>query len=90
MPVDIVAPDGRLRFHFSDAPISQKTKNVESSEPERILTDQEIRDLESRNIQAALTACGGTVYGPNGAANLLGLKPTTLNSRIKSLGIREA
>jgi transcriptional regulator with GAF, ATPase, and Fis domain len=30
------------------------------------------------------------VYGEGGAANLLGLKPTTLASRIKKLGLKRA
>jgi transcriptional regulator with GAF, ATPase, and Fis domain len=38
-------------------------------------------------IVAALEASGGRVFGPNGAAERLGLKPTTLASRIKRLGI---
>ena len=35
----------------------------------------------------ALHAADGKVSGPGGAAQLLGLKPTTLASRIKALGI---
>jgi len=30
---------------------------------------------------------GGKIYGQDGAARLLDLKPTTLQSRIKKLGI---
>lgn len=55
----------------------------------RILTDAELRTLEADNIRAALSECHGKVYGANGAAALLGVKPTTLHSRIKALGIRE-
>ena len=38
-------------------------------------------------IEAALSRCGGRVYGPNGAAALLGLPATTLASRIRVLGL---
>ena len=41
-------------------------------------------------IRAALRAAGGKVYGPGGAADLLGVKPTTLASRMKSLGLTRA
>jgi transcriptional regulator with GAF, ATPase, and Fis domain len=41
------------------------------------------------HIRKALNACGGKIYGPNGAARLLGLKPSTLQSRMKKLGIRK-
>ena len=40
------------------------------------------------NIEAALRASGGRVSGSRGAAQLLGMKPTTLASRIQALGIR--
>ena len=35
----------------------------------------------------ALKLCGGRIYGPEGAARLLGLKPSTLQSKLKSLRI---
>jgi transcriptional regulator with GAF, ATPase, and Fis domain len=38
-------------------------------------------------IQDALRASGGKIHGADGAAAALGLKPTTLQSKIKKLGI---
>ena len=55
---------------------------------DRVLTDAEFRDLERDNIQAALQRAGGKIYGAGGAAELLGLRPTTLASRMKALGVR--
>jgi transcriptional regulator with GAF, ATPase, and Fis domain len=52
-----------------------------------VRTDAQIRQIEADNIRAALKAANGKVSGPGGAAQLLGLKPTTLASRIKALGI---
>jgi transcriptional regulator with GAF, ATPase, and Fis domain len=48
-------------------------------------------DLKIGNgdIKAALKRCSGRIYGPKGAARLLGLPPTTLNARIKSIGIKK-
>ena len=37
-----------------------------------------------------LQACSGKVFGPGGAAEMLDIKPTTLASRIKALGIANA
>ncbi|QEL17482.1 sigma-54-dependent Fis family transcriptional regulator [Limnoglobus roseus] len=54
---------------------------------ERVRTDAEVRKLEADNIRAALAQADGKVSGPNGAAALLGVKPTTLASRIKALGL---
>jgi transcriptional regulator with GAF, ATPase, and Fis domain len=52
-----------------------------------VLTDAQIRQLEADNIRAALKTANGKVSGAGGAAQLLGLKSTTLASRIKALGI---
>ena len=41
--------------------------------------DDEVRALLGR----ALRACGGRVYGPRGAAALLGLRPTTLQGKMR-------
>lgn len=85
----IVAADGRLRFDLPTTVAKRHSELSESSSPQRILTDEELRTLEATNIRAALAKSHGKVYGADGAAALLGVKPTTLNSRIKSLGIRD-
>jgi len=53
----------------------------------RILTEDELTELSRANILNALRATDWRVSGPNGAAKLLGLKPTTLTDRMKKLGI---
>ena len=53
----------------------------------RVLTAAEMRRLEQENIQRAIECASGRIYGPGGAAELLGLKPTTLAYRMKALGI---
>ena len=57
--------------------------------PGEILTEEDIRLQEKANIEAALHKTGWKIYGPGGAAELLGLKPTTLLSRIKKMGIEK-
>ncbi len=52
-----------------------------------VMTEAERRRMEMENIQAALKNCNGKVFGGDGAAALLGLKPTTLASRIKRYAI---
>ena len=53
-----------------------------------VLTMEQLRELELSNYRAALKRSGGRIYGADGAAALLGIPPTTLASRLKSLGIR--
>ena len=52
-----------------------------------LLTDAEIDQIRIANTIACLKETGGRVSGPDGAAAMLGLKPTTLYSRIRSLGL---
>ncbi len=47
----------------------------------------ELEEVERHHILAILQRTGWRVRGENGAARLLGLKPTTLEARIKKLGI---
>ncbi len=54
---------------------------------DRVLTAPEMEALERANIRRALDAAGWKVSGPGGAAERLALKPNTLASRMKALGI---
>ena len=63
------------------APASVATAEVE------IETEADRKRRERANLEAALVAAGGRIYGAGGAAQRLGMKPTTLASRIKALGI---
>ncbi|EKS42364.1 sigma 54-interacting transcriptional regulator [Afipia clevelandensis] len=87
----ILAQNGRLRIDLPIQPggaeISVPARRPKNGAPQAILTDEEMREHERSNIRAALKAAGGKVFGIGGAAELLGVKPTTLASRIKSLGI---
>ena len=47
-----------------------------------------LADAERAQFLAALAQTGWHIRGPAGAAKLLGLKPTTLESRIKKLGLQ--
>jgi len=47
-----------------------------------------LADAARTQILAVLEQTGWRIRGPAGAATLLGLKPTTLESRIKKLGLQ--
>jgi formate hydrogenlyase transcriptional activator len=47
-----------------------------------------INDVERKHFLSVLEMTGWRVRGKNGAAEVLGLKPTTLTSRLAKLGIR--
>lgn len=54
-----------------------------------VLSREELKKREVENIMAALGESKGRVFGPGGAAELLGMKPTTLASKLKALGIEK-
>jgi PAS domain S-box-containing protein len=57
---------------------------------EKILSHEELLKLEKENIIRALNSSKWKISGKDGAAKLLGLPPTTLNSRLKALGIKKS
>ena len=84
----ITSPKGRLRLELNSAESAQATTTSSTTiANDEILSASHLRSFEVANIRRALQACDGKVYGDQGAAALLGMKPTTLSSRIKSLGI---
>ncbi len=48
-----------------------------------------LRDVERRSIVDALRRSHDRIYGPHGAAALLGIKPTTLYGKMRRLGIAQ-
>lgn len=44
-------------------------------------------EMARQHLLRTLEECGGVIEGPRGAAAILGLKPATLRSRLKKLGI---
>lgn len=46
-----------------------------------------LADVQREHIRAVLVQTGGRIYGEQGAARLLGLKPSTLQSRMQKLGL---
>ena len=58
-----------------------------NSNDHEILTEKQLIQLQTQNIINCLTQTNGRVSGEEGAAQLMGIKPTTLYSRIKKYGI---
>ena len=71
-------------------PARPSAKGTARDLPSDLIPDVEWRRREHANLRNALKLAEGRIYGPNGAAELLGVKPTTLISRLKTLGLREA
>jgi DNA-binding NtrC family response regulator len=86
----VILSQGRtLDIHLQPSP-SRDSMTPSPSTPtaSRVATRQDWRRQEQENIAQALRLTKGKIFGPDGAAALLGMKPTTLASRIKTLGIK--
>ena len=54
------------------------------------MTEDEFRHKEKQNLIAALRAADWRVWGPDGAAAMLGIKPSTLSYRMNAFGIEKS
>jgi transcriptional regulator with GAF, ATPase, and Fis domain len=79
---------GPLTFDLSGSRAAEKSGQPAKPTAMRSpLTRDELRRQERDAIAAALKQTNGKVSGRGGAAELLGMKPTTLASRISALGL---
>lgn len=81
----ITATGAELNIDLPNTATSTQVAAVQDNV--RIMTEQELRTLERDNLSAAMAACGGKMFGKDGAAQLLGIKPTTLASRLKKMAL---
>ena len=80
--------EGPLTFDLPASPARQNTeRQPKPAADTALLTRDELKRQERETIINALRQANGKVSGPGGAAELLGMKPSTLASRISSLGI---
>jgi len=90
----ILSQNGQLQFDLPKTAViaevsGQRRSGAGSGAPTKsaMLTRDELKQHERESIAAALKQTGGKLFGADGAAELLGMKPTTLASRIKALGL---
>jgi len=81
-----------LRNVIEHAMIVSPEKNLAVNPPtpaaaKRSAKIQSLQEVERQHILRVLQETGWRVAGKNGAAKILGLKPTTLEARMKKLGI---
>jgi DNA-binding NtrC family response regulator len=82
----ILAGGGAPRFTLPKT-IDLPREESEQARPARIIPETEWETLQRENMIRALRETKWRVDGPGGAAELLGVRPTTLRSRIKTAGI---
>ena len=79
----ILSDREQIKLPGLEQPFEGQSRNVNQGNP------QSLAEMERNYIEEVLHATRWRVSGPNGAATILGLKPTTLLSRMKKLGIKK-
>lgn len=80
-----------------DIPIKEREKELsltlcpkqEGRFNTELLINEDLKRIERDNIAATLEQTQWKIFGKEGAAELIGLKPTTLISKIKKLGLKK-
>ncbi len=85
----ITSPDDTLRIDLVSLtpPTTHLVLGAEPVANDGITTEDQLVELQKKNLRAALDRTGWKIYGPGGTAELLGIRPTTLASRIKKFGL---
>jgi transcriptional regulator with GAF, ATPase, and Fis domain len=87
----ISSVSGKLRLDLPNLIVDKKELEecMKSVDKQKILTESEIVEIQRTNTIKALEACNWKIYGADGAADLLGVRPTTLSTRIKKMNIKK-
>jgi PAS domain S-box-containing protein len=84
----ILTRGSRLRLDLAIGPAAAHIQNSGDTNIESgYLTETEFRETEKENLIAVLRAADWRVWGPDGAAAMLGIKPSTLSYRMKAFEI---
>lgn len=86
----ILTKGARLRLDLAIGSATKLAATIESDETVQFLTEVEFREKEKQNLVAALRVANWRVWGPDGAAALLGIRPSTLSYRMNAFGIKSS
>jgi PAS domain S-box-containing protein len=85
----IRARDGQLDLGVLRNGGRRAVQKVEAATEFSTATLHELKDQERKLIVDALDRTRGKIYGPDGAAALLGLRPTTLSSKVHRMVLKK-
>jgi transcriptional regulator with GAF, ATPase, and Fis domain len=82
----ILSPVPALAADALDLPMNRALPSPAAAAPDESPL-RTLEEIEASHIRAVLRHTRGKVYGEGGAAEILGMKPSTLQSRMKKLGV---
>jgi transcriptional regulator with GAF, ATPase, and Fis domain len=80
----IISSDGNISFDLRN-----KQRKPRETVNQEVISDEQRKAQEKENVLAALEKCYWKIYGPGGAAEILGVQPATLAYRIKKMGLKK-
>jgi len=83
----IFSADGRLGVELAMPAPPSGTRTARANTRDEVRTLEQLRELERDNLVRALDAVGGQIAGRGGAAERLGVSPSTLRDRMRAFGI---
>jgi PAS domain S-box-containing protein len=82
--LDLSMPQSGIIASLADQP-----EQISASEEQPVfLTEEQMKLQQKANLEAVLATARWRISGKNGAAELLGIKPSTLTDRVRSMGIK--
>ena len=85
----ILSKGSRLRLDLAVGGGGQAVAAEAEAEAGEFLTEAEFRARERENLIAVLKAVNWRVWGPDGAAAMMGISPSTLSYRMNAFGIEK-
>jgi PAS domain S-box-containing protein len=85
----IMSKNDRLTLIMPESNPTMKSSSVTVQQSDDFLTDAEMREREKANILNVLRLSNWRISGNGGAADLLGLKASTLSYRMSTFGIEK-
>jgi len=88
----IRARSGRLELGLAGNTATRLPRNTGRPAAPEVGAPRRLKDLKAQERQLiveALSRTHGKIYGPDGAAALLGLRPTTLSSKVHRMGLKK-
>ena len=80
----ILNPNGPICFGHLDIPQLSET----AEKTEQFSESGKLDDVITGHIREVLVKARGKIHGPDGAAKVLGINPSTLRNRMNKLGIK--
>jgi len=78
----------RLDLSMPDPRDEPDAEDRSEADGDTVLTDEQMKEFQKSNLIKALHQTNWRVSGAGGAAELLGVRPTTLADRIRTLNLK--